>query len=566
MDTAKMRSVERDNDEMGSVERDNDEMGSVERDNAESGGVEMDSAESAGVEMDNTEMGSVERDNAEMGSVERDNAESVGVEMDNAEMGSVERDNEKDKSSNEGVRGTEDKSDFEEVVVKDENNGSDESDSDFQETDGENSFDDEKSLPMELNTDRDSNSNARHTFPEFNKDIDIENPKFQKGMLFCSEEALKEAIRQYGRVNRINVLFKVNDNKRLQAVCRDVVHGNYGLPPCIHMILIRALSRLRLTSPNTLVLNVMTDYGTICSLTKCGRAREHALEMIQAYKEEFKAGCRRIISLDGCFLKGYYDGYLLEEVGIDANGGIYPIAYTVVESENQYSWLWFLEILGRDLDIDNSYGWCWATHAGRLKYQVECGTGNQHVVNMGSHSCSCRKWDLTGIPCVKQWTPVIEMEPILPLELRKPIGRPTKKRRKEVDEGNKNGPKLSKKGSMGNCSKCGKSGHNKRTCRGEVGDNRNLNQHEYRSSQPHELDQPSQHSTPMQRQARAIQPTRQQVLRPKLPTMRPLNPPTIVRWMMPPSATDHAMPGSQESCVSNPHNQDLHTTSKEGNG
>ncbi|XP_039039515.1 uncharacterized protein LOC120177430 [Hibiscus syriacus] len=357
---------------------------------------------------------------------------------------------------------------------------------------------------------------------------------------------------------------------------------------------------------------------------------------LQACKEGFKAGCRRIISLDGCFLKGYYTGYLLAAVSIDANGGIYPIAYAVVESENQYSWLWFLEILERDLDIDNSYGWCfmsdrqkglveavaelfpnaearncvrliyakfkkyhkgkalkdalwraaratygrefqdaitelktlsndafewlkhlnpqqwskvqfsattksdmllnnlcecfnkiileardkpiltmmglirtkimrrivcryeatekingplcpniqkklniiidqatrcWATHAGGLKYQVECGPGNQLVMDMGSHSCSCRKWDLTGIPCihavavmqlhndrpepyvhtcyhkstqlaiysnficpvkgVKQWTIVIEMEPILPPELRRPPGRPTNQKKEK---------------------------------------------------------------------------------------------------------------------------------------
>ncbi|KAA3474625.1 pentatricopeptide repeat-containing protein [Gossypium australe] len=32
-------------------------------------------------------------------------------------------------------------------------------------------------------------------------------------------------------------------------------------------------------------------------------------------------------------------------VGIDANNGIYPIAYAAVESENQASWCWFLELL-----------------------------------------------------------------------------------------------------------------------------------------------------------------------------------------------------------------------------
>ncbi|XP_039116707.1 uncharacterized protein LOC120252589 [Dioscorea cayenensis subsp. rotundata] len=40
----------------------------------------------------------------------------------------------------------------------------------------------------------------------------------------------------------------------------------------------------------------------------------------------FLAGCRRIISLDGCFLKSFYGRQLLAAVGIDANDCIYPIA------------------------------------------------------------------------------------------------------------------------------------------------------------------------------------------------------------------------------------------------
>ncbi|MFQ6647379.1 hypothetical protein Gotur_021086 [Gossypium turneri] len=76
---------------------------------------------------------------------------------------------------------------------------------------------------------------------------------------------------------------------------------------------------------------------------------------LQACKDGYRVGCRSIIGLDGCFLKGYFGGYLLAAVGIDANNGIYPIAYAAIESENQASWLWFLELLTLDLEIVSSY-------------------------------------------------------------------------------------------------------------------------------------------------------------------------------------------------------------------
>ncbi|KAM0029718.1 putative Zinc finger, SWIM-type, MULE transposase domain-containing protein [Helianthus debilis subsp. tardiflorus] len=50
-------------------------------------------------------------------------------------------------------------------------------------------------------------------------------------------------------------------------------------------------------------------------------------------------------------MKGPYPGQILTAVGVDANNGIYPVAYAVVESENTNSWLWFLGYLGDDLDI-----------------------------------------------------------------------------------------------------------------------------------------------------------------------------------------------------------------------
>lgn len=58
---------------------------------------------------------------------------------------------------------------------------------------------------------------------------------------------------------------------------------------------------------------------------------------------DFFQGCRPFIGLDGCYLRGLYKGMLLVVVSIDANYRVYPLAFGVVEYENQYSWTYFLE-------------------------------------------------------------------------------------------------------------------------------------------------------------------------------------------------------------------------------
>ena len=61
------------------------------------------------------------------------------------------------------------------------------------------------------------------------------------------------------------------------------------------------------------------------------------------------------------------------------------------------------------------------------------------------------------------------------LHLRRPPGRPKKNRVKELDEP-KAGTKLGRTGIAKNCKKCEKLGHNKRSCKGEVGGNSKLSQ------------------------------------------------------------------------------------------
>ncbi|KAK8553241.1 hypothetical protein V6N13_024308 [Hibiscus sabdariffa] len=217
---------------------------------------------------------------------------------------------------------------------------------------------------------------------------------------------------------------------------------------------------------------------------------------------------------------------------------------------------------------------CWTTRAGGERYQVHAGLGHQHVVDLVQHTCSCRKWDIIGIPCVhaisviqktnrsiesyvnecyhkstqiaiysniispmkcpEQWTPVSDIEPILPPTIRRPSGRPSKKRKREADE--VSNPKLTKRGQQANCTKCGKPSHNKRTCRGEIGVNQPIKR-PTPSNQPQPPRHPGSHPSSSNQQ-------------------QPMTPPTIVRLMP-------NQPSGQQSIVSNPPTQESQASTRD---
>ncbi|GJX20470.1 mutator type transposase [Tanacetum coccineum] len=76
-----------------------------------------------------------------------------------------------------------------------------------------------------------------------------------------------------------------------------------------------------------------------------------------ALKQGFRACGREILGLDGCFMSGPWPGQILTAVGVDANNGIYPVAYAIVEAESKASWCWFLNLLGEDLGIEANFNY-----------------------------------------------------------------------------------------------------------------------------------------------------------------------------------------------------------------
>ncbi|KAJ9568363.1 hypothetical protein OSB04_004329 [Centaurea solstitialis] len=150
---------------------------------------------------------------------------------------------------------------------------------------------------------------------------------------------------------------------------------------------------------------------------------------------------------------------------------------------------------------------------GGSKYQVNGPWLDNVVVDMSEKVCSCRRWELIGIPCkhavatiwtinsngaevgmpefwvdevywLDTWKKMysFHLEPIngpkmwpkstcptklLPPTHHKQVGRPKKKRVKSVTEIT-DGKRLKRVGKTVRCVKCGKEGHNKRTCKGQA--------------------------------------------------------------------------------------------------
>ena len=70
-----------------------------------------------------------------------------------------------------------------------------------------------------------------------------------------------------------------------------------------------------------------------------------------AQRETWIETCRPIIGLDGAFLKWDIKGQLLAAIGRDGDNRIVPIAWAVVEVENNINWEWFVKHLKGDLGL-----------------------------------------------------------------------------------------------------------------------------------------------------------------------------------------------------------------------
>ncbi|XP_074314199.1 uncharacterized protein LOC141649406 [Silene latifolia] len=74
-------------------------------------------------------------------------------------------------------------------------------------------------------------------------------------------------------------------------------------------------------------------------------------------KQGWLEGCRKLLCIDACFLKTFLGGQLISATGRDANEQMYPLAWAVVEGENNESYPWFFQQLKTALREEDGEGW-----------------------------------------------------------------------------------------------------------------------------------------------------------------------------------------------------------------
>jgi MULE transposase domain/SWIM zinc finger len=88
-----------------------------------------------------------------------------------------------------------------------------------------------------------------------------------------------------------------------------------------------------------------TNPGSTVVLERDGDNRFQRMFVSFAASGAGFAYCRPVLGLDGTHLKSRFKGILLSATAVDAKGSLFPLAYAVVDAENDKNWAWFVECL-----------------------------------------------------------------------------------------------------------------------------------------------------------------------------------------------------------------------------
>lgn len=91
---------------------------------------------------------------------------------------------------------------------------------------------------------------------------------------------------------------------------------------------------------------VETNAGSYVKLTTNDEKRFQCLFVsFLSCVQSFQNGCRPILFLNATSLKSKYQESLLTATAVDADDGFFPIAFSIVDTESEDNWNWFLEQL-----------------------------------------------------------------------------------------------------------------------------------------------------------------------------------------------------------------------------
>nr|XP_027077015.1 uncharacterized protein LOC113700766 [Coffea arabica] len=261
----------------------------------------------------------------------------------------------------------------------------------------ETSFDSVEETDSSTDKEFDSNSSSSDNeggicsksrkYERFNPKTDMDDPKFKLKLVFTDKQLFKKACRAHGVKWGRKIRFKKDDLIRVRAYCKGkgcnwfayaskldktgdfiiktmmTTHtcgrtSDHGMAN-IKFLCDKYLEDFRLNpnyKPGDFVNKVHTDVNATITRNVAYRTKAKAKELIEG-KRGFLDGCRPVVGLDGCHLRGPHKGVLLTALGIDPNNQLFPVMYVVVEIENKHTWRWFLTELKHDLHITNERKW-----------------------------------------------------------------------------------------------------------------------------------------------------------------------------------------------------------------
>ncbi|XP_059432442.1 uncharacterized protein LOC132165776 [Corylus avellana] len=212
-----------------------------------------------------------------------------------------------------------------------------------------------------------------------------EKVEIHVGQLFANPSKFKEALQLYAVQNCFDYTYMHNDKQRVSAYSNRYIDSFRDQPNWKASALKEAVRR---------------DYNVELTLLACHRAKRMALKLLagsddgqykltraycnalrqwnpssstyiqrnglffkrmyvslDACKRGFLAGCRPMICVDACFMKGQHGGQLHAAIARDGNNDIFPIAYVLCETESRGTWTWFLNSLLEDIGNPREHTW-----------------------------------------------------------------------------------------------------------------------------------------------------------------------------------------------------------------
>ncbi|GKC68909.1 mutator type transposase, partial [Tanacetum coccineum] len=177
---------------------------------------------------------------------------------------------------------------------------------------------------------------------DFDMDIDCDSDVESKATALVTCQAVATRRQLYVWKNeKIEDIVKPNPSIPVKAL-KEHLQKKYQVGISIGKVKrARAVSIMKVKGNFSEQYSLLMDY--VLEPQRTNEDTTMKIDLEREYNLRFKEWLRDLLGLDGCFIKAQYPGQRLTAVGIDANHGIYPVAYAIMETKNTSSWVSFLK-------------------------------------------------------------------------------------------------------------------------------------------------------------------------------------------------------------------------------